>query len=55
MNVGGKSFHPWEATGRSIECDPSKQQDVVAEAQVDPMEGEQTWPTEEEIRDAEGN
>ena len=35
-------------------CDPQRQPDVSAEAVVDPMEGEQTWPTEEEMKEAEG-
>ena len=34
-------------------CDPSRQQTLVTEAEVDPMEGEQTWPTEEELREAD--
>ena len=34
--------------------DPSKQTPLEMEAEVDPMEGEQTWPTEEEIREAQG-
>lgn len=34
-------------------ADPSKQVSLVSEAEVDPMEGEQTWPTEEELREAD--
>lgn len=34
--------------------DPSKQMSLVTEAEVDPMEGEQTWPTEEELLQADG-
>jgi len=34
--------------------DPSKQESLLTEAEVDPMDAEQTWPTEEEIRQAEG-
>jgi len=34
-------------------ADPSKQQSLVTEAEVDPMEGEQTWPTEDELREAD--
>lgn len=33
--------------------DPSKQMSLVTEAEVDPMEGEQTWPTEEELLQAD--
>ena len=36
-----------------VVCDPGRQQDLVAEAVVDPMEGEQTWPTEEELKEAD--
>ena len=32
--------------------DPAKQQSLQSEVIPDPMEGEQTWPTEEELRDA---
>ena len=35
-------------------CDPSKQSSLQREAEIDPMEGEQTWPTEEELAQAEG-
>ena len=34
--------------------DISKQESLNAEAEVDPMEGEQTWPTDEELREADG-
>jgi len=34
-------------------ADPSKQQSLISEAEVDPMEGEQTWPTEEELKEAD--
>jgi len=34
-------------------ADPSRQQSLITEAEVDPMEGEQTWPTEEELREAD--
>ncbi|XP_035677790.1 pre-rRNA-processing protein TSR1 homolog [Branchiostoma floridae] len=34
-------------------ADPSRQESLQAEVVPDPMEGEQTWPTEEEIREAE--
>ncbi|XP_033114667.1 pre-rRNA-processing protein TSR1 homolog [Anneissia japonica] len=33
--------------------DTAKQESLQAEAEMDPMEGEQTWPTEEEMADAE--
>ncbi len=35
-------------------ADPSKQESLDSEAVADPMEGEQTWPTEEELAEAEG-
>merc|ERR1712142_1212187 len=34
-------------------ADPSRQHSLVTEAEIDPMEGEQTWPTEEELREAD--
>lgn len=34
-------------------ADPAKQQSLISEAEVDPMEGEQTWPTEEELAEAD--
>jgi len=34
-------------------ADAQKQDDLAPFAEVDPMEGEQTWPTQEEIREAE--
>lgn len=33
---------------------PSKQASLESEVVPDPMEGEQTWPTEEELAQAEG-
>jgi pre-rRNA-processing protein TSR1 len=35
------------------EADPEAQETLVAENEVDPMHGEQTWPTEEELEDGE--
>ena len=35
-------------------ADPSKQESLVTEAEVDPMDAEQTWPTDEELKQAEG-
>lgn len=32
---------------------PEEQQDLITEAEVDPMDAEQTWPTEEELMEAE--
>lgn len=37
-----------------MKADPSKQESLQSEVAPDPMEGEQTWPTEEELREAEG-
>lgn len=34
---------------------PDQQESLVAENEIDPMEGEQTWPTDEEIQEAECN
>ncbi|KAM6431943.1 pre-rRNA-processing protein TSR1 homolog [Liasis olivaceus] len=34
-------------------ADPGKQESLQSEVVPDPMEGEQTWPTEEELREAE--
>ena len=33
---------------------PSLQQSLQSEVEPDAMDGEQTWPTEEELRQAEG-
>ena len=35
-------------------ADPGHQVSLVAEVAPDPMEGEQTWPTEEELAEADG-
>lgn len=35
-------------------ADPNKRESLQSEADLDPMDGEQTWPTEEELREAEG-
>ncbi len=37
-----------------MKADPEKREHLQAEAEVDPMDGEQTWPTEEELEEAEG-
>lgn len=37
-----------------MKADPARQESLRAEAEVDPMDGEQTWPTEDELHDAEG-
>ncbi|KAK7483662.1 hypothetical protein BaRGS_00025095 [Batillaria attramentaria] len=36
-------------------ADPQKQESLQSEVEPDPMEGEQTWPTEEELAEAENN
>lgn len=36
-------------------ADPEKQESLQSEVVPDPMEGEQTWPTEEELAEAENN
>lgn len=33
-------------------ADPTKQESLQSENVPDPLEGEQTWPTEEELADA---
>ena len=35
-------------------ADPALQESLQSEVVPDPMEGEQTWPTDEELRQAEG-
>lgn len=35
------------------EADPQHQESLISTNEVDPMEGEQTWPTEEELKEAE--
>lgn len=37
-----------------MKADPSNRESLQAEAEVDPMDGEQTWPTESELLEAEG-
>lgn len=37
-----------------MKADPSRQELLQSEVVPDPMEGEQTWPTEEELKEAEG-
>lgn len=37
-----------------MKADASKQESLQSEVVPDPMEGEQTWPTEEELQEAEG-
>ena len=37
-----------------MKAQPAKRESLQAEAEVDPMDGEQTWPTEEELQEAEG-
>lgn len=44
-----------EETHLLEEADPNLQEDLTSTNEVDPLEGEQTWPTEEELREAEEN
>lgn len=37
-----------------MKADPSSRESLQAEADIDPMDGEQTWPTESELLEAEG-
>ncbi|KAF5892628.1 pre-rRNA-processing protein TSR1, partial [Clarias magur] len=36
-----------------MKSDPSQRESLQTEAEVDPMDGEQTWPTESELQEAE--
>ena len=36
-------------------ANPTKQESLQTEAEVDPMEGEQTWPTEQELLETDGS
>lgn len=42
-----------EANKRILYPNPEIQENLISENEPDPMEGEQTWPTEEELREAE--
>ena len=33
--------------------DPERQESLQAEAEIDPMDAEQTWPTEDELAQAD--
>lgn len=45
-----------EAEVRILEkADPRQQTSLQSEVIPDPMEGEQTWPTEEELADGKGD
>lgn len=37
-----------------MKSNPTQRESLQAEAEVDPMDGEQTWPTESELQEAEG-
>lgn len=37
-----------------MKADPASRESLQAEADIDPMDGEQTWPTESELLEAEG-
>lgn len=37
-----------------MKADPDRQESLQAEVIPDPMDGEQTWPTEEELNEANG-
>ena len=36
-------------------ADPKKQESLQSENEPDPMDAEQTWPTEEELAEAQGS
>ncbi|KAK3858486.1 hypothetical protein Pcinc_035329 [Petrolisthes cinctipes] len=42
-----------EAPYIHLEADPTKQESLTSTNEIDPLEGEQTWPTREEEREAE--
>ncbi|XP_066918428.1 pre-rRNA-processing protein TSR1 homolog [Clytia hemisphaerica] len=53
-NMEGDEDNSMEEDVKTIAvADPSKQETLVTEAEVDPMDAEQTWPTEEEIKQAQ--
>jgi len=47
MSIDESSFK------RTLYPDPEIQEDLISENEPDPLEGEQTWPTEEELQEAE--
>uniref|UniRef100_H3BX07 Pre-rRNA-processing protein TSR1 homolog n=1 Tax=Tetraodon nigroviridis TaxID=99883 RepID=H3BX07_TETNG len=54
MQVSAQDGGEDEAPVRILmKADPSARESLQAEAEVDPMEGEQTWPTESELLEAE--
>uniref|UniRef100_A0A1A8SCU1 Pre-rRNA-processing protein TSR1 homolog n=1 Tax=Nothobranchius rachovii TaxID=451742 RepID=A0A1A8SCU1_9TELE len=50
MQDGGENEAPVRVL---MKADPSCQESLQTEAEVDPMDGEQTWPTESELMEAE--
>ncbi|KAM6933854.1 pre-rRNA-processing protein TSR1 homolog [Xenentodon cancila] len=50
MQDGGETEAPVRVL---MKADPSSRESLQAEAEVDPMDGEQTWPTETELLEAE--
>ncbi|KAK5929527.1 hypothetical protein CgunFtcFv8_010752 [Champsocephalus gunnari] len=50
MQDGGEEEAPVRVL---MKADPSSRESLQAEAEVDPMEGEQTWPTDSELLEAE--
>ncbi|XP_051253345.1 pre-rRNA-processing protein TSR1 homolog [Dicentrarchus labrax] len=50
MHDGGEDETPVRVL---MKADPSRRETLHAEAEVDPMDGEQTWPTESELLEAE--
>ncbi|KAH3882716.1 pre-rRNA-processing protein TSR1 homolog [Dreissena polymorpha] len=51
VEMGGVSLP--EGVRGVVRPNPAHQESLQAEAEFDPMEGEQTWPTEEELKQAE--
>ncbi|MED6288825.1 hypothetical protein CHARACLAT_030245, partial [Characodon lateralis] len=50
MQVGDENEAPVRVL---MKADPSNRESLRGEAEVDPMDGEQTWPTEQELLEAE--
>nr|CAB3267310.1 pre-rRNA-processing protein TSR1 homolog [Phallusia mammillata] len=53
VSIRGEMYQPFQSFDEFLLPDPAQQQDLTREAEVDPLDGEQTWPTEEELREAE--
>ena len=52
---GGDSEMTESEAALLAEADPNRQEDLITENAPDPLEGEQTWPTEDELAEATAN